>query len=245
MIYIFPKLFSMIKWRHLSICLEHCPLCMSRRIIVRLDENELAVRCLWCRSSAVTMSLAAVLSAAAGDLESKEVYELSSRGPLFKHLKQRAGKLTFSEYFDQVGPGEFHNGVQCQDVQNLTYSDKSFDICTSTEVFEHVPDDLKGFSEIFRVLRPGGLFIFTVPLSGSVETVERARLKPNGRIEHLLPPEYHIDPARDHKGTLVFRNYGADIVQRLKNQGFSEAKLVNPEINIPWGLARRVVVCTK
>ena len=45
------------------------------------------------------------------------------------------------------------------------YGDASFDLCTSTEVFEHMPDDLNGFSEIRRVLRPGGRFVFTVLLT--------------------------------------------------------------------------------
>ena len=52
----------------------------------------------------------------------------------------------------------------CQDVQHLTFDDAEFDICTSTEVFEHVPDDIKGFKEIYRVLKDDGVFIFTVPI---------------------------------------------------------------------------------
>jgi ubiquinone/menaquinone biosynthesis C-methylase UbiE len=32
-------------------------------------------------------------------------------------------------------------------VQRLSFADASFDLCTSTEVFEHVPDDRAGLRE--------------------------------------------------------------------------------------------------
>jgi len=171
----------------------------------------------------------------------KSVYELSARGPLFRYLAENAGNLTCSEYFEDVPRGEFHNGVQCQDVQQLTFADESFDVCTSTEVFEHVPDDLRGFAEIRRVLKPNGVFVFTVPFINESNTIERAILEPNGKIKHLYAPEYHIDPLRQ-KPLLAFRDYGADIVNRLRKVGFADAKIVMPDGDIPWGYARRVVV---
>jgi len=64
--------------------------------------------------------------------------------------------LTLSEYLENVPPGECRGNFQCQDVQELTYPDNSFDVCTCTEVFEHVANDVKGFSEIYRVLKEGG-----------------------------------------------------------------------------------------
>jgi SAM-dependent methyltransferase len=147
------------------------------------------------------------------------VYELSSRGALFRYLRRRYPELTFSEYYDDIKPGEFKNGIQCQDIQSLTYENESFDLVTSTEVFEHVPDDLKGFREIHRVLKRNGHFVFTVPLSMQEITVERVCLK-NGRVMHLLPPQYHGDRIRGSHKVLVYRNYGKDIVSRLESVGF-------------------------
>jgi ubiquinone/menaquinone biosynthesis C-methylase UbiE len=48
--------------------------------------------------------------------------------------------------------GERINGIFNQDVQHLTFSDASFDVVTSNQVFEHVPDDIKGYAECLRVL---------------------------------------------------------------------------------------------
>ncbi len=101
-------------------------------------------------------------------------------------------------------------------------ADASFDVCTSTEVFEHVPDDARGFAEIRRVLRPGGFFVFTVPLSPGAATVERAALR-DGSVHHVLPPVYHGDRVRGRGKVLVFRDYGMDIAERLRRQGFAQA----------------------
>jgi len=147
------------------------------------------------------------------------VYELSSRGALCRYLRRRFARVTVSELWDDVAPGTFRNGVQCQDVQRLTHPDGSFDLVTSTEVFEHVPDDRRAFAEVHRVLRPGGRLVFTVPLMDAGPTLERAELR-YGRIVHLVTPEYHGDRLRGRRSVLAFRTYGPDIVDRLCAAGF-------------------------
>lgn len=151
------------------------------------------------------------------------VYELSSRGALCRYLRQTFSRVTVSELFDDVPIGRFHGGVQCQDVQRLTYGDASFNLVTSTEVFEHVPDDRRAFGEIHRVLRPGGIVVFTVPLMDAATTLERARLH-DGAVVHLTEPEYHGDRLRGRGRVLAFRTYGLDILDRLRAAGL-EARL--------------------
>lgn len=48
---------------------------------------------------------------------------------------------------------------------NLPLPDVSFDVCLSTEVLEHIPKqtEVAFFSEISRVLKPGGRFYMTTP----------------------------------------------------------------------------------
>lgn len=231
-----------VKPGNMAVSFSFCPLCMGKRLFVRLDTNEISVRCLSCRATPVTLSLVDVLRHIRPILSAQNVYELSSRGPLVNLLKRECSSLTYSEYFDDIPPGEYNNGIQCQDVQALTYPDESFDICTSTEVFEHVPDDRKGFSEVCRVLKAGGVFIFTVPIDISGKTIERAVLSSDGKVRHILPPEYHGDHIRGDNGVLVFRNYGYDILTRLTDSGFKRAEFSRPLCRIPWGYARTVVV---
>ena len=134
------------------------------------------------------------------------------------------------------------NGIRCEDVQRLTFADASFDVCTSTEVFEHVPDDIAGFRELHRVLRPGGRLAFTVPMAGA-ETIERARLV-DGECVHLLPPAYHGDRLTGAGTVLVYRDYGEDIVQRLRDCDFADV-LVHRSQSDAFGHARTVVVATR
>jgi len=135
----------MINWKQLSVSIHYCPICSGHRLFVKLNSNEISIRCFSCRATSVTLSLVTVMRAICPELSSMVVYELSSRGPLKEFLKQSSGVLYYSEYFDDVSPGGYIDGIQCQDVQCLTYPKESFDLCTSTEVFEHVPDDVKGF----------------------------------------------------------------------------------------------------
>jgi SAM-dependent methyltransferase len=186
--------------------------------VLRLHPGPAGLRCVWCLSTFRHRAVGVVL----GRLplgRGAHVYELSSRGALCRHLRRTFAHLTVSELFDDVDVGRFHNGVQCQDVQRLTYADGSFDLVTSTEVFEHVPDDGRAFAEIHRVLRPYGFLVFTVPLADAETTLERARLD-NGVAVHLVQPEYHGDRLRGRGRVLAFRTYGRDILDRLRSAGF-------------------------
>jgi glycosyltransferase involved in cell wall biosynthesis/ubiquinone/menaquinone biosynthesis C-methylase UbiE len=49
------------------------------------------------------------------------------------------------------------------DVTALPFADDSFDYVVSSEVLEHLTDDAPAAREMFRVLRPGGTAIITVP----------------------------------------------------------------------------------
>lgn len=46
---------------------------------------------------------------------------------------------------------------------SLPFKDKVFDRIIATEILEHISDDEKTISEMFRVLKPGGIIMVTVP----------------------------------------------------------------------------------
>ncbi len=77
-------------------------------------------------------------------------------------------------------------------------------------VLEHVDDYKKALREIARVLQPGGLFLFTVPMKSDLEkTIEdptvtdpKERIKRFGRFDHL-------------------RLFGLDLLAVLRASGFS------------------------
>ena len=189
--------------------------------VLRLHPGDAGQRCLRCFSTFRHRAVGAVLTKL-GLGHDARVYEMSSRGALCRHLRRTFAQVTISELFDDVVPGGFRDGVQCQDAQRLTYGDAAFDLVTSTEVFEHIPDDRRAFGEIHRVLRPGGVLVFTVPLMDAMATLERARMH-EGTVVHLVTPEYHSDRLRGRRGVLAFRTYGLDILDRLRAASFEAA----------------------
>jgi SAM-dependent methyltransferase len=219
-----------------------CPIC-GPSLLVSLSHDEHGVRCVRCGASAIHLAMGGALRAHVPDIARRDAYELSARGPLVAFLRRSTRSLATSEYFADVVPGALRDGVCCEDVQRLTYADASFDLVTHTEVLEHVPDDARAFSELHRVLRPGGVMLFTVPLHGE-HTVERARQR-DGNVEHLLPPAYHRDPLRGGAGILAFRDYGRDILDRLRAVGFDAVEFLVPPPLAPWYVARTVIIARK
>ena len=196
-------------------------------------------RCLRCLSTPLHRAVGVVIRRARLTREAA-VYELSSRGALCRYLRRTFPRLTVSELFDDVAPGAYKDGVQCQDVQRLTYASGSFDLVTSTEVFEHVPDDAAAFREVRRVMREHGWLVFTVPIDPAAPTVERAVLR-DGAVVHLTTPEYHGDRLRGRGKVLAYRTYGLDITDRLHAAGFAAS--IVPIDDAPHAIvSTRVVV---
>jgi len=54
-------------------------------------------------------------------------------------------------------------GVLRGDATRLPFADASFDKVITSEVLEHIQDDVSAIAEMMRVLRPGGTFVATVP----------------------------------------------------------------------------------
>ena len=237
------KVFNILDFSYLKLKISKCPL-HGKSVFVRLNDSMLGVRCVVCGAAPIATSIANVLIKYAPDFKVKRIYELSARGAYYRFLSKNVENIVFSEYMDDVPSGDSRNGVMCQDVQHLTFNNGEFDICTCTEVFEHVPDDDKGFQEIFRVMNDRGMFIFTVPLYAFEKTVDRASIE-NGKIVHLLEPEYHDDSIRGVGKVLVFRDYGRDIVDKLLSVGFSSVDIVEELDCAGFGYSKSVIVAHK
>ncbi len=57
-----------------------------------------------------------------------------------------------------------HNTILRQgSIYDIPFDSESQDVCLCLEVLEHIEDDSKGVRDIFRVLKPGGILIASVP----------------------------------------------------------------------------------
>jgi SAM-dependent methyltransferase len=99
----------------------------------------------------------------------------------------------------------------------LHAKDDEFDLVITEDMFEHVRDYKKGFQEIFRVLKPGGCHVFTIPFLFDRPTL--IRVDTDGtRDVAILPPEYHGE--KNGKKILAYRTFGLDLLDFLKEIGF-------------------------
>jgi SAM-dependent methyltransferase len=129
-------------------------------------------------------------------------------------------------------------GVTNQTLEALTFSDDSFDVVVTSDVMEHVRLVDRAHREIRRVLRPGGIYLFTVPhFRDRGETVARVRIndpEDPGRDEDVLPREYHGDGNSDSGRVMVYRHFALDLDRQLEDLGFEVRyeKVDRPETGI-------------
>lgn len=69
-----------------------------------------------------------------------------------------------------LGALSSRGGLCARATSPLPFPDASFDLVCAFEVFEHVAEDEVLFAEIARVLAPGGVLFFSVPLNPSYFT---------------------------------------------------------------------------
>jgi|GEM_PF-1690853 len=110
----------------------------------------------------------------AEDVEMKTVLEIGcGRGGFSNYLASRYPKIDqlyacdFSGSALEIGKTKTSDVTkivwQKEDMQHLSFADKTFDTIISCETIEHVPHPLRALEEVYRVLRPGGVFILTCP----------------------------------------------------------------------------------
>ncbi len=149
----------------------------------------------------------------------------------FKVVEALFGKVTGSEYLGPAyKPGEIaadfkhHAKIRNEDLNQLSFSDGAFDVVITQDVFEHVPDYRKTFSESARVLKHGGALVFTIPFFYDLsQTRIRATMDAQGNVQHIHPPEFHGNPV-SNDGSLCFQNFGWDVLDALQAAGFSQSK---------------------
>jgi SAM-dependent methyltransferase len=166
-------------------------------------------RCVRCHSVPRWRGIIRVLDTAFPDWRTLDIHECGAGGLATRKFRREANGYSGSRYLvPDVARGAVVGNVSCQDIEDLTFADGSFDLIITQDVLEHVLRPDRAFAELARVLRPGGAHVFTIPLVHGGPTVVRAVASDTG-IEHLLPPEYHGEPGNPER-SLVIREWGDD-----------------------------------
>lgn len=102
------------------------------------------------------------------------------------------------------------------DLQDMgIYEDNSVDYFLCSHILEHVPDDRKAMSELYRILKPGGKGIAMVPIDLSITDVQE---DPSITDEN---ERWRLFGQNDH--VRLYSKQG--FVQRLKETGFKVTEL--------------------
>ena len=188
-----------------------CPICGKRTVFVKegpwLRDQFLCYR---CRSIPRLRALIHVLETRFPSWREQHVHESSPDGPASAKLARECRHYTPTHFFPDVPPGDFKNGIRCENLERQTFADESLDLIVTSDVFEHVLNPAQGFAEIARTLRRGGAHVFTVPWFWWKKTLVRAVLAEDGSIRNLEPADYHGNPI-DDKGSLVVTEWGREL----------------------------------
>ena len=108
--------------------------------------------------------------------------------------------------------GDLNPSTNCDirlDITDMNFKDSLFDVIICSHVLEHIKDDRKAISELFRVLKPKGFAILQVPISKRAKKTfeDFTIISPEDREKHF--------GQKDH-----VRIYGKDYKKRLESVGF-------------------------
>ncbi|MDR7100823.1 SAM-dependent methyltransferase [Lysobacter niabensis] len=148
---------------------------------------------------------------------------------LFGPMRSRIPGLIGSEYLghdrasgDIVTVGT--EKVRHESLARTSYRSGSLGLAMHFDVLEHVPDPVQALRECHRILKRGGWLLFSSPFyEGLDSSIVRARVI-DGALQHDLPPCYHGNPV-DGGGALVFTQFGWDLLEMMKEAGFSQPQL--------------------
>ena len=177
-----------------------CPICNYCGPFMRKNNRPFA-KCPKCGELERTRLASLVLESIYSDQKASktDVLHISPENSLRKKFQKN--------YKSYISADLHRKDVDRQfDVQNIPFSDESFDLVFASHVLEYPEDDRKAMSEIRRILRRDGIAILPVPLIHK-KTKDNIERNPTNRMMH--------EP-------------GLDFFDRYKDF-FSSVKIYDPE----------------
>ena len=111
-------------------------------------------------SNAIPLFQGKILDSGCGSMPYKEIILSNKEVQSYTGLDIESGLN-----YENIQPDFLWDG------KKMPFEDASFDVVISTEVLEHVSDPDAYLMEVKRVLKPGGMFFFTVPFLMSLHEV--------------------------------------------------------------------------
>jgi SAM-dependent methyltransferase len=154
------------------------------------------------------------------------IYITEQTSSLFQRLKKTYPDAIGSEFLeDGTLPGRTNrNGIRHEDLTRLSFETNKLDFILSFDVFEHIFDLNTALEECHRCLKIGAVLFFTVPFNFHKNSNSiRASIDGDGKVTHLLPPEFHGDPLNPD-GILCCHDLGWELFSMLRSIGFKDVQ---------------------
>lgn len=125
------------------------------------------------------------------------------------------------------------------DIARTSIASNTFDCVICIHVLEHIAEDRRSIDELYRILKPGGWAIITVPIRLDQETYEDSSITMPEERKEAFGETDHV------------RIYGLDFIDRLEECGFQVqldlAKDVDTKAKEKYGLLddENIFLCSK
>lgn len=179
-------------------------------------------RCPQCDSRSRHRGLTNVLAEVKRVIPDGPILLFAPEAPVLNRLEKLMARtvITTDYHASNVDlPGE--------DIQKLTLKDDNFALILCNHVLEHVPDDEQALKECARILKPGGVAVFTVPGDFRKDST------------------WYFDRP---DGNGHYRHYGMDIIEKMR-LAFRHVKAVDmSEASEPQWRVRKgdyAFICSK
>ncbi len=174
-------------------------------------------------------------SSSAKNEEKTSIIDIAPSAPLSQYIRNiiATSKLNASYRTADMEMTGVDDKIDISDMR--LYDNNQFDFFICSHVLEHVPDDNKALSELYRILKPGGSGILMVPIildleeidEDIFETDESERWRRFGQHDHvrLYSKKGFIDRAR--KAGFLIHQYGVEYFSEKK---FKHCEITNQSV---------------
>jgi SAM-dependent methyltransferase len=145
--------------------------------------------------------------------------EVGCAGGAFLHAARNAGYdvtgVEFSDVAAQLARDKFGLNVITGDLATARFPDSTFDVVFMGDVLEHLSDPLATCAEVFRILKPGGVFVIECPMQTNTLFSRLGFFVYTllGKKATVQLPPYHLFEYRPASMRRLLQRCGFDIVQ--------------------------------
>jgi len=134
--------------------------------------------------------------------------KIKNKGKMLHFAPEPCLVKKFKKTFDYLSADlDPEAAMVSMDITDIKFPDDTFDAIICNHVLEHISNDRKALSEIYRVMKKGGWGSLQVPMQGKT-TYEDDRISSPEAREKAFGQSDHV------------RLYGSDFYQRLEDAGF-------------------------